>query len=69
LTTNEKAAERETVVLSCRVNTRFAELVRKFCSMDSHLNPGDLLRDSLREKIERDAPELLKQLFKEEKQK
>jgi len=37
--------------------------------MDSHLNPGDLLRDSLREKIERDAPELLKQLFKEEKQK
>jgi hypothetical protein len=68
LTTKEDTVERETVVLSCRVSERFAQLVKKFCSLDSHLNPADLLRDSLREKIAKEAPKLYAQMFEEQKE-
>jgi len=64
LTTKEGERE-QTVVLSCRVSERFAQLVRKFCSLDSHLNPADLMRDSLREKIAKEAPKLYAQMFEE----
>jgi hypothetical protein len=36
--------------------------------MDCHLNPGDLLRDSVREKIERDSPRLISEMFNEGKE-
>jgi hypothetical protein len=68
VTTNEDVVERETVVLSCRVSERFAQLVKKFCSLDSHLNPADLLRDSVREKIAKDAPKLYAKMFEQEKE-
>lgn len=68
LTTKEDIVERETVVLSCRVSERFAQLVKKFCSLDSHLNPADLLRDSLREKIAKEAPKLYAQMFEEQRE-
>ena len=64
---NIGGSEHQTTVLSCRVSKRFADLVRQFCRLDMHLNPADLLRDSIREKIEREAPELYKQLFQEVK--
>jgi hypothetical protein len=67
LPTKEDKTERETVVLSCRVSERFAQLVKKFCSLDSHLNPADLMRDSLREKIAKEAPKLYAQMFEEQK--
>lgn len=67
MTTKEDMVERETVVLSCRVSERFAQLVKKFCSMDSHLNPADLLRDSVREKIAKEAPKMYAQMFDEQK--
>jgi len=65
LTTKEDTPERETVVLSCRVTERFAQLVKKFCSLDSHLNAADLLRDSLREKIVKEAPKLYAEMFEQ----
>jgi len=60
-----KATKRRTVVMSCRVSRRFAELIKRFCQLDGHINPADLLRDSVREKIQREAPELYRQLFQE----
>lgn len=66
MNTREDTEERETVVLSCRVSDRFAQLVRKFCSLDSHLNPADLLRDSVREKIAKEAPRLYAEMFEEQ---
>lgn len=62
-TRKENVVERETVVLSCRVTERFMALIRKYCNLDSHLNPADLLRDSIREKIMREAPQLYAELF------
>jgi hypothetical protein len=54
-----------TVVLSCRVSPKFAALVKKYCQMDSHVNPADLLRDSIREKIAATAPRLYAEMFEE----
>jgi hypothetical protein len=39
--------------------------MKKFVALDCHLNESDLIRDSIREKIQRDAPELYSQLFAE----
>ena len=61
----KSAGERETVVLSCRVSKRFAKLVREYCSLDMHLNPADLFRDALREKIQKEAADLYQKLFQE----
>ena len=55
----------KTKVISCRVTERFAELIKKYCELDAHINPADFIRDAVREKIQRDAPELYRQLFKE----
>lgn len=67
--TSENAGGREakTVVLACRVSEKFAELVKEYCRLDMHLNPADLLRDSLREKIQRERPDLCNRLFQEAK--
>jgi hypothetical protein len=67
VTSSENPNERETVVLSCRVTKRFAELVKKYCSLDSHLNPADLIRDATREKIQKEAPALYAELLQEAK--
>ena len=63
--TTKNAGKRETVVLACRVSKRFAKVVKEYCDLDAHLNPADVLRDSMREKIQRDAPDLYQKLFQE----
>ena len=57
--------EKNTKVIATRVTRRCAELIEKYCSQDAHLNPADLIRDAIREKIQREAPEFYQQLFKE----
>lgn len=64
-TTCQNAGKRETVVLACRVSKKFAKLVKEYCSLDMHLNPADLFRDAIREKLQRDASELYQRLFEE----
>jgi hypothetical protein len=64
-TTSESAGKRETVVLACRVSKNFAKLVKEYCNLDMHLNPADLFRDAMREKIQRDAPDFYQRLFQE----
>ena len=55
----------KTKVVSCRVPERLAELIKKYCALDMHVNPADFVRDAIREKIKRDAPRLCEQLLAE----
>jgi Arc/MetJ-type ribon-helix-helix transcriptional regulator len=41
------------------------ELIEKHVEQDMHLNLSDFVRDAIREKLQREAPELYKQLFKD----
>jgi len=53
------------VRISARVPRTLKELMRQFVALDVHINESDLIRDAIREKIQREAPELYKQLFQE----
>lgn len=58
-----------TRVVATRVTVRCAELIElieEFCRRDAHVNPADFIRDAIREKLQRDAPELYRQLFMED---
>ena len=39
-------------------------LIDEFLERDAHISYGDLFRDAVREKIQREAPELYEKLFK-----
>ena len=58
---------KETKVVATRVTPQLAELIKEICRRDAHVNPADFIRDAVREKIQRDAPELYSELFKIEK--
>jgi len=51
------------VGIGARVPRTLKKLMEQFVSRDTHINESDLIRDALREKIQRDAPDLYKQLF------
>ena len=54
------------VQVSFRIPESLKELIEKYVKCDLHVNISDFFRDALREKIQRDAPELYKQLFVKE---
>ena len=58
---------KETKVVATRVTPQLAELIKEICRRDAHINPADFIRDAVREKIQRDAPELYSELFRIEK--
>lgn len=41
-----------------RVPLTLKELMRRFVELDTHINESELVRDAIREKIRREAPEL-----------
>lgn len=49
--------------INVRVPQTLKKLMEKFVILDSHMNESDLVRDAIREKIQREAPELYRQLF------
>jgi len=52
--------------ITVRVKPELKEaLSEEYCRRDAHVNPADFIRDAIREKIEKDAPELYRRLFKE----
>ena len=53
------------VRINARVPLSLKRLMQQFVDKDTHINESDLIRDSIREKIQRDAPELYMQLFEE----
>jgi len=60
----EKNMKKE-VRINARVPLSLKKLMQQFVAKDTHINESDLIRDSIREKIQRDAPELYMQLFEE----
>ena len=61
LSTMEK--QKQDAVISARIPRTLKDLVSKIVTIDAHINESDFLRDAIREKIQKDAPELYKQLF------
>ncbi|NLF87973.1 hypothetical protein GX563_04030 [Candidatus Bathyarchaeota archaeon] len=51
--------------INARVPLSLKRLMQEFVAKDTHINESDLIRDSIREKIQRDAPELYNHLFEE----
>jgi len=39
------------------------DLIEQFVSMDTHTNLSEFVRDAIRQKLQKDAPQLYKQLF------
>jgi len=58
-------SKRKTKVIGTRVTPQLAEIIKEYCRRDAHINTADLIRDAVREKIQREAPELYRQLFQE----
>jgi len=56
---------KELINLNVRVPKTLKELLEKYVSADMHTNISEFTREALREKLQRDAPDLCKQLFKE----
>lgn len=52
------------VRISARIPRSLKALMEQFVARDAHINESDLIRDAIREKIQRDAPELYQELFK-----
>ena len=65
-TSENKLAKNKTKVISIRVTERFADLLEQYCRQDAYINCSDLIRDALREKLRKDAPERFKRLFEGE---
>lgn len=61
----EDKSSRNEIRINARVPRSLKDLMKKFVALDTHLNESDLIRDSIREKIQRDAPQLYSQLFEE----
>jgi len=55
--------KQQNAVIAARIPQTLKQLVVKFIERDTHINESDFLRDAVREKIQRDAPDLFKQLF------
>ena len=54
-----------TKTIATRVTFPFAKLIDRYLEKDCHVTPADFIRDAIREKIRRDAPNLYDNLFKE----
>lgn len=57
--------ERQDAIISARIPKSLKKLIEEFVRRDCHLNESDFIRDAIREKIQREAPELYARLFKE----
>jgi len=54
------------VRISARIPHTLKELMQQFVALDTHINESDLIRDAIREKIQREAPDLYNRLFQED---
>ena len=54
---------RKLKVISTRVTEPLAKIVEEYLRRDTHVNPADLMRDALREKLKRDVPDLYEKML------
>ena len=57
--------QKSEAAISARIPGTLKQLMKRFIAMDAHVNESEFIRDAIREKIQRDAPELYRQLFRE----
>jgi Arc/MetJ-type ribon-helix-helix transcriptional regulator len=62
-TSENKVPKNKTRVIATRVTERFANLLEQHCRKDAYINFADFIRDALREKLRKDAPERFKLLL------
>ena len=62
---NDMKNTKRMVQVSFRIPENLRQIIEKYVKCDLHINISDFFRDALREKIQRDAPELYRQLFQE----
>lgn len=68
ITMETQNKEQRDAAVSVRIPRPLKTLVQKFVQIDTHINESDFVRDAIREKIQRDAPHLYTNLFREEKE-
>lgn len=54
------------VMVSARIPRTLKKLMEQYVALDTHLNESELIRDALREKIQREAPSLYQKQFEKE---
>ena len=59
--------QRVHTIITFKAPRSLKELIDKYIDQDTHLSRSDFLRDAAREKIQRDAPDLYHELFKEKR--
>lgn len=57
--------KKELLNLNVKIPKTLKEVMQKYVKCDLHTNLSEFTRDALREKIQRDAPELAQELFTE----
>jgi len=55
--------KKQTKVIATRVTECFAGLIEQHCKNEAYINCSDLIREALREKLQKEAPELYKKLL------
>jgi len=58
---------KKTVQISIRLPYSLKKLIARYLKLHTHVNESDFVRDAIREKISRDAPNLYHELFQGEK--
>ena len=61
--TENKTAENKTVAF--RMPLPLYELMMKYVKADTHISDDEFIRQAIREKLQRDAPDLYKEFIKE----
>ena len=57
------------IQLNVRIPRTLKELMKEYIELDAHKDISEFTRDALREKIQRDAPNLFKKQFEREAEK
>jgi Arc/MetJ-type ribon-helix-helix transcriptional regulator len=63
---NKPMSDEKMVQLNVRVPQNLKKMMKEYVGLDAHKDLSELTRDALREKIQRDAPHLYRNLFREE---
>lgn len=61
------ASKENLVPLNVRIPKNLKRIMHKYVELDAHKDLSELTRDALREKIQKDAPQLYAELFQGQK--
>lgn len=57
--------QNETIVIGFRATPQLKEIIEIYILKDTHINLSEFVRSAIREKIQRDYPNLMKKIFEE----